>query len=179
MDFSSAYKNAAVAGLCFIGMSVFMLSMRPLGKIIAEPSIWTTVLFLTTVVLYVVTFVFHMRGYVALFKNMGDSILLYTTHVLVGALSLFGLSIVLVVVGSPDPEITTYLNGLVGLAVVTLLIPAITFAAAAFLHHGFSLRVFIASSLTPAITLMFWDPWLTGPLVAISTYYFWKNPSRL
>src|SRR4051812_6595965 len=83
MDFSSAYKNAAVAGTCFIATCIFMLSVPSFYKI-AEPNLFNSILAATFVLIstisYLATFFIHMRGYTAFSKELKDPILLYTTY---------------------------------------------------------------------------------------------------
>jgi len=170
---ANSFRKAAYWGVGSIASAFYFWMFEILRP--GYPSAFWFVLFYLAITLFMVTFIMHLMGFIALAKQAKSRFLFWSTLLLFPEFAIFGVLLVFALaIGVSDPN-TYFINGLIGLAVTTFYLNVLVFSYALFRIIRFA--AFPVLLFTLAI-ISIWTPWLTMLLFLPSTYYLFIRSTK-
>ncbi len=180
MDFVSKFRNALVAGGCFVAVCVFVLALPSVYEVAASFTI-QSVMLLASILLYIVTLVAHMQGYVYLGRKYDSVLMVRSTQFIMAGLVFFGIVVIAATVAEPwlTPFEVYFANAAIGFFTMLLLIPALLFAVGMVrMYKKLGIWTIVAACISPAAVIFIWKPWFVALIVAVSAYFFYRESRR-
>ncbi len=178
----SGIKNALIAGICFIGVSGFMLAIPAFNASDPGPSLS---LFVITIALalYGGTLIWHLDGYAVIGELYSSRVLSISSRALMWLFGMFIASVVATVFaafifGGSSLE-RSFGDASVGLSMTLMAIPALAFAYSLISRYReFGSLTVAAACVVPIAVFFMWRPWLPILFVALSSYFLYRIGSR-